>query len=207
MAYLTRIEFAELCQMANRNLGNYIKRKNVVIDPEMTDPDGNPMIDTDNPTNAAFLAKREKHLAKKSEKTDEPQKPNKPQQKKERKADSQKASVVAYVTEKEKVELRKKRAETDLAVARYEEMIGRLIPKELMKKIITSLGQSFQISYKDGAEALIAEFSHKKKLTPNESAQMRSVLFATINESHAKSIDNAKKEMQAMLKDLKNGKR
>lgn len=216
MAYLTRPEFAEKCQIANKDLGNYIKRKKVILDHDMTDPDGNPMIDDSNPVNVKYYEGRMNMLAKKAGKLPEEKKPEskpEPEEKVELPKKNPKSKkkqldeTTTHVTEKDRVDLRKRKAEADLAEAKYKVMVGDLIPKELMKKIIIELGKSFITSYKDGAETLLQELTHRKKFSPEEKAQSRTVLVQLINDSQEKCVNTAQKKMDVLIKDWqkKNG--
>ena len=74
-----------------------------------------------------------------------------------------------------------------------------------MEKIMVVLGKSFQTTYKDAAEALIAEIAHRKKLSAKQSAQLRAELFQTINDAHKRSISEAKREMKEVLKEINKG--
>lgn len=106
--------------------------------------------------------------------------------------------------QKAEIELELKRAriinlELDSAKKR-----GENIPTDIVSSIISALGHNFQRSYKAGAESLMMEFNHKNKIPPEQVAKLKSDLIKQINKSQKNAIDEAVKELQALIEKQSN---
>ena len=78
---------------------------------------------------------------------------------------------------------------------------GELIPTELVRPVIAQLAKSLASNFKSGADNLIVEISHRKKMTGAELADLRAILVGIVNDSISKSVKDSKKMSEHIARD------
>ena len=79
---------------------------------------------------------------------------------------------------------------------------GESIPTNMVSGVVSTLGRSFQSSYKNGAEALLLEIVHKAKLSPELEAKFKGKLIELINTAHADAIKEAKTTIETIISEV-----
>lgn len=209
MAFHTKSEFAALCGCKTGNLTNEIKRGRVVMTEDY--------IDDSLPINREFLDHRKELMRKKAEElgeSDQTQPVNlnldqlpaaihtrsrsltpvsqAPKSKPDTGAATLNKAKAQSAIDKNEIEIMLKRQ-------KYETLMGKNVPTDIVKLIIKQLGQSMINSYRTGAEALLTEIGHKKGLTPAESADLKQKLVSIINQAHDHGIKMAKVSMRELV--------
>lgn len=100
---------------------------------------------------------------------------------------------------KAKADLDKKLVDVRIAKLTESKLRGDNIPTKMVRDMISALSKSFISSYKDAADRFLIEISHRKRLSSDESAEMKGELVKIINMAHDRSIDAAKIEMKAIV--------
>ena len=111
--------------------------------------------------------------------------------------------------ESDALELRKKKAEiafkeaqankTELQAAKLR---GESIPTALVSGVVSTLGRSFQTNYKNSAESLLIEMSHKLKIPPELEAEFKGKLIEVINKAHADALVAAKSTIDSIVSEV-----
>lgn len=108
-------------------------------------------------------------------------------------------SVYGANLKKAQVSLSKVEIETKIKELEYEKLLGKNIPTEHVKVVITQLGKSFISNYKDGADSFLTEIGHRKKISSTDMAQLKLLLVEIINRSHEKAIEMAKAAVKNII--------
>lgn len=198
MALHTKKEFAALCGITTSNLTTYASRGKIELTGDM--------VDDTKKINVDFLNYRlQLQKDKETEKHHGSQRiqseidlfsasntvKNIPEDPDESDAPLQRKKSLA--------DLEKKLVDIKKAELEYLILKGKHVPTELVRELFRELGQSFQTSYKDGADALLTEISHRKKLAPDEHATLKGQLTNLINQAHKKAIATAQREVEALV--------
>ena len=231
MARLSRIEFAELCGVSNAYVTQYIGRGKIIE--EKFEGYKKKMIDTDNLYNKDFMSSRvlkatqeklktissEKGLEvelKIKPKKKEPVKKSTPKKKEvvkkesisvpDNDSESSNSDVSGYDLDnlKKQRDIELKEVNIRINTLREKKMMGDLIPKDLVQRMISQLSQSFLQTYTDKSEVFLVNASHRNKLSADATAELKGELIQMINLAHDKSISEAKKEFKTIVSDVKN---
>lgn len=188
MALLSKQEFSTLCTIKTKDLSVYIGRKKVVVRPD-------DMIDTEDPMNIAFMDKKgvtaatvasvpsgraAKAEGKKPAKGDkaQPAAASKP-------ADPDQPEYHISTAKLKHLDTQKREEEIKHLRLKNSKISGELIPAALVEPLFVQHNQSFLTSFNQVAAAILTEFAHIKKFTPEEMAQMRTRMVAQINKGMA----------------------
>ena len=208
MAFHTQKDFAELIGKTRGWLNVYIRDRGKVIL-------SGDFIDDKHPTNAAFL---KKWVAKKNEvkKKPAPKKTPGPNITKPKSVETKlKAPNISEPVEvpidspEDDLDRQKKVAEIRFKLSQIEKndlqsakLRGDSIPTALVSGVVSTLGRSFQSSYKNGAEALLLEIAHKAKLSAKLEAEFKGQLIKLINKAHADAIKQAKTTIETIVSEV-----
>lgn len=99
--------------------------------------------------------------------------------------------------------VRFKKSQVDINVLKAEKLRGDSIPTAMVSGIISSLGHAFLNTYKNGAESLMMEFTHKHKMPSDSIAVLKGKLIKLINRAHADAIKKAKAELRSAISEAK----
>lgn len=103
---------------------------------------------------------------------------------------------------KDATEIRRKESVIALNELRARKMRGELLPADIVMNLFIMLAQQFQSNYKNGANHMIMEISHKAKLPAEVTSEMRTLLTSTINNSHKSAVSQTKKQLETLIADL-----
>lgn len=193
MAQYSKKEFAGMCSMPSKNLATYIGRGAVIVNDQGK-------IDTDIMMNRDFLRKREEKHGKKTPETVIEPRPHKPASVKLNAVDADKEIIYERKKEYEARRVDKIEVETKLKELELQNKMGRLIDTDLVRTIIIQLGKSFITNYKDGANNFLMEIAHRKKMSPDELADLRGVQVKLINRFHDAAVNDAIKQLEMVIK-------
>ena len=205
MGLISKQAFADQAALTVSNLGNYIRRGNVIESPDFPG-----YIDSDIAENQTWMQKRLVLLAKKG--LEKPEKPLEsaeiPQKQAEKPAIQQKKSqepaekagkpdkiaskLLGLEEQKKTAEIERIISATKLNHLRIQKQEGELIPFGLLKPIISQLVLSLVSSFKNGGENLITEFCHRHALDAAAQAALRKSLKNIINQAVDEGVDNAR---------------
>lgn len=231
MARLTRKEFAELCGVSNAYVTQYIGRGKIIE--EKFEGYRKKMIDTDNLYNKDFMSSRvlkatqEKLKTVSAEKGLEVELKIKPKKKTpvkktvlQRKVDVREESIPVQDNDpelsgsdisgydldnlKKQRDIELKEVNIRINTLKEKKMMGDLIPKDLVQRMISQLSQSFLQTYTDKSEVFLVNASHRNKLSADATAELKGELIQMINIAHDKAITEAKKEFKTIVSDVKN---
>lgn len=198
MALHTKKEFAALCGITTSNLTTYASRGKI----ELTGG----MVDDTKKINVDFLNYRLQ--LQKDKETEKHHESKNVQREIDLFSASKPAKTIPEDIDESDAPLQRKKSLADLekklvdikkAELEYLILKGKHVPTELVRELFRELGQSFQTSYKDGADALLTEISHRKKLAPDEHATLKGQLTNLINQAHKKAIAAAQREVEALV--------
>ena len=91
------------------------------------------------------------------------------------------------------VEIKQKESATKLNQIRLDKQQGELIPTELMKPIILQFSKAMSHGFKNAADEIIVEISHKKKMSASMTADLRKRLTELVNETIKTAVSTARK--------------
>ena len=209
MALHTKKEFAKMCGLTTGNLSNYATRKPVKI------VYSGDYVDDSIEPNKSFLAKRiaVKGVADEIEEKpdiihEKPQKiPNiqpatvpKPDEPNVKTAKTgSKGNLFEVKTE---AEIEKIKVDTRLKVLQEQFKKGQNMPTDAAKVMITQLGKAYISKFNAAADNLLMEIAKTKDMTRTEMALMRNRLAEIVNEASVSSVEEAKRHMRAVLKEI-----
>lgn len=182
MALYTKEEVREMCGVSRNYLNQYISRGSVIMSDNM--------IDDSIAENRQFIeARKKKGVDEKKEKPPPPKFEDIPlaDEEKEQFKDLSLRKKIA-----DTVKTEKQVHELELKIAKLQ---GEAVPIDLVKNVISQLSKSVISSFKDGADALLTEIAHSKKMTNAEHARLRGVLVDIVNGSMNNAIVTAKKDI------------
>lgn len=196
---MKKSDFAKMIGVVAAYVDTYVKRGRIIVTAE-----NSKMVDITNPTNADFA-----RWVRENKKT----KVAIPVEKKS--IEVPKVHVEKYTTEEPKTEaektvnkimIRKNEADLEKKLVDIEEkklknskLRGETIPTKMVKDLIAQLSKSMISAYKDSAQQLLVEFSHRKKLSASEESEMNGELIKIINSSHDKAISESKKQLEVIV--------
>jgi len=195
MPRLTQPEFAEKCGIGLNYLSVNKKRSKVVVDEHG-------FVDDMNPINQLFLQKclsRPKKVS--SEAVEEitiPEKKKKKDKKLENDEFSRQNTLIKLQEEKGTLDIQVKNNSIQLQRLEIQKKKGELVPTESVKNLIIKHSESIKTSYSEASDNLIVIISHKKQLSSEEIADIRSQFVKIVN----KAIDNAISFTLAGLKNV-----
>jgi hypothetical protein len=207
-------ELAKMLGVHPAYIDTYIKRGNIVADGKL--------VDTTHPANASFIqhiirknAEKErfnavqeivveenKFVAPKSDVkpskkgTKQTQNTKQTQQSNENQGDE---SIYNIKIQKEQADLEKKLLDAERVRLINAKMRGENVPTKMVKNLVSQFSNSIITTYKDAADRLIMEFSHRKKLTLEEKAEMKGELISIINRAHDEAIEKTKTELESII--------
>jgi hypothetical protein len=206
-------EFAKMLGKHPAYVDTYIKRNQIV-----TCANGK-MIDITNEANVSFMRHIQRNNEIKEQQVD--QQPKKGYQKKTTTKKTTAKNVVApqlkpqdyssidptesnqgiynIKIQKEQADLDKKLLDAERVRLVNAKMRGENVPTLMVKNLIAQLSKSFISNYKEAADRLLIEISHRKKLTITEEAEMKGLLVKIINESHDRAINEADKQLETII--------
>jgi len=206
MAFHTQADFAKLIGKSRGWLNVYVGRESIVMSGEY--------IDDKIEKNKKFL---DKWTAKKNEvkKKPAPKKLKSPNISEPVKVDlpapniSEPQEIDISDSKGDDLDTAKKKAEIRFKISQIEKndlqaakLRGDSIPTALVSGVVSTLGRSFQSSYKNGAEALLLEITHKAKLSSKLEAEFKGQLIKLINKSHADAIKQAKTTIETIVSEV-----
>ena len=213
MSFHPRKQFADMTGLTPGNLSNYITRGKVILSGDF--------IDDTIPVNIEFIKRRKELMLNKKTKRKPPaktktQKPDNPS-KPNIQAPAVNLEAVdipgaddfkdvgedpSLQTQKTEADIERIKTVTELNRMRIAKQEGELLPTELMLPIIKQMAIGLTSAFKNAAETLIIEISHKKKLTADESADLRKRLTYVINSSVNDGVDEAKMNTDRIVTDF-----
>lgn len=202
MALLSKKEFSEVCGISTKDLATYIRRKKVIVN-------SHDFIDTTDDINKTFMEKRRGRVEEVSlpaaikgaemllpppEFGDIPagtdindiiSKPGQPISESERQKKYFDTIKIRGEIEKLKLDNAKKR--------------GEVIPSELIKPVFLQHNQNILTEFKNAADEILRDFSKKKSLSVNETAELKGKMVETINEAITKAVTASSKSVDAIV--------
>lgn len=196
---MKKSDFAKMIGVVAAYVDTYVKRGRVVV---LVD---NPkMVDITDPTNADFARWVRENKKAKSTIPVEKKSIEIPKVQIERKISEPLTSeaektVNKIMIRKNEADLEKKLVDIEEKKLKNSKLRGETIPTKMVKDLIAQLSKSMISAYKDSAQQLLVEFSHRKKLSASEESEMNGELIKIINSSHDKAISEAKKQLEVIV--------
>lgn len=209
MALHNKKDFAAIYGIEVKDLGNYRKRKQIVINGDM--------IDTNNPTNVYWIEKRLALLEKKNSKSavgtgvvsDEEDKLNKRSAGKKIKEANTKFTTPpetptnsdAYGLDLKikKQDLAKSEIETEIKKKKLEQVTGESVPTELVKNLMLHHNKSITVSFYNALTNFLVVVEQKAGLGILAMAELKAALKKEINLAVVDSLDNSKKTLRNII--------
>lgn len=227
MAFLSTVEFAERCNLSQGNLSNYKARGKCRMTGDFYD-DKDPINSMFLAARDAIAAKKKlgiktargnrwkekpKKKAVKEKKTEpdfggfvpddlppnKKQLPPEPNRQQYSQSDDDDGGGLQVV--KMKADIARINSVRELNQLKIQKQQGELIPTELVRPVIAQLAKSLASNFKSGADNLIVEISHRKKMTGAELADLRAILVGIVNDSISKSVKDSKKMSEHIARD------
>lgn len=204
MAFLSKSEFCELYLIKSKDLSNYIKRGNVVVD-----SDG--LINSDEDKNRQFIvrrrAKMDNALADPAIKSDSPRAAARMREVMDGDSDSPSdGSGIMSLTQSDQhykhylaVKTERSAESERLKIAK---MRGEVIPSELIPPVFLQHNQSFITAFKQAAEEMLTDYGKIKRFSIEEIAAMRAKLYSTINTYGKRAINDSLKAVAVIVQDF-----
>lgn len=229
MALYSSAEFARKCGISDAYLTMMKKRGKVVLNEQK-------MVDDTNPLNQIFL-ENQKELAvkralkvKKSEESvdvlleEQESKPEvvdlrkKPKNGNGKKKEVKNGSASAHLAQetleklsldrkKREIEIEKMQRETHLLSLQQDKLAGKLIPTDMVKGLFAQHFKSVVMTFKQGIDQIVTEFSKKSKLNRNETAELKGQMIRIINKSVEEAIHVSKKDLSNIVSEYSQIKR
>lgn len=204
MALYKLKEFAEVCGLKQNALSNAKARGKIIVNE-------NRMVDTGNPANAVFL---ELYRAKSGAADDPSAALPVPKSATADVDTGQKAADAApsgrqggelFKLDREKKAIDIEKAKQDLELSRIKEqkIRGELIPTALVRDAFTQLFGAFTVSFRQGSDNLITEWTQIAHLNRNQQADLRKRLVKIVNSSIDAGIDDAKNRLDAIVEGMR----
>lgn len=199
MALHTKQDFAALCSLTVSNLGNYIKRKKVILSGDF--------VDDKLETNKIFLTKRSISKAKlepaSAEKILQVAEPVLPELNNLNVSDpntnTDDMNLVHLNKKKLHLENEKRQREIAILEVKKQKLHGIVIPTELVKIIFSQHFKAVTAEFQNAADNLLMEIAKRKDFNRNELAELRGQLTDIINIAINKSVDNSKKTIDNII--------
>jgi len=191
--------FAKMIGVVASYVDTYVKRGRIVVL-----ANDHTLVDITDPTNAAFAKWVRENKKTKSEVPIEKTKSEIPKINIERKISEPVTSeaektVNKIMIRKNEADLEKKLVDIEEKKLKNSKLRGETIPTKMVKDLISQLSKSMISSYKDAAQLLLVEFSHRKKLSASEESEMNGELIKIINISHDRAISETKKQLEVII--------
>lgn len=206
MELLTHAQFAKKCGLGNGNLTNYLKRGKVFRDE-------NGFYDPNNEVNALFIEKRGVRQVTEPEAPKAVVKSRKqkeaasiPQEKPPRQnyslptveADGSGTGIERTIRI---LEANKKKREVELLGLKIDKLNATVIPTDVVKLVFSQQFKHTVVSFKDGAEKLIARLAKEVELNREQTARIRGELVAIINDAVKESIAESRKSISGIIEE------
>lgn len=199
MILVPKKDFAKQCFLTVSNLGNYAKRKQVILSGDY--------VDLDIETNKIFLTKhstkKEKGKPKPTEEELTIADPEYSQTKNLPSTSSNESSedMSLILLNKQKIYLENQKKEREIAIleVRKQKLHGIVIPTELVKIIFTQHFKAVTAEFQNAADNLLMEIAKRKDFNRNELAELRGQLTDIINIAINKSVDSSKKTVENIV--------
>lgn len=212
MALFKKAEFAAYCEVSKAHVSMALKRGKLIE----TD-DGK--IDTENTTNAAFIAHCRELAAERTKPLENPvvspgePKPPKKQKKEPKQQIKVDPSVKKRIDEKFGVELDEKKARTEkinrelaLLEMKQMKMAGQVIPTDLVANTIRQLMQSVTVAFTDASDAFINDMAKSLSIDREKMALIRKQMKNIVNAAVNRAIDDAQKNINNIVQEHSQGK-
>jgi len=190
MARFTQKEFADECGVGTNYLSSY-KRQGYLNVGE----DG--YIDSEDPVNARFLAKRlgKPPKEKKPKGEQDAKNPIDPKTGEELPTYEESERLVKYFDSK------KREKEVEKLQIEIDKKRGEVIPSELIIPLFLQHNKSIITSFKNVCDAILTEYGKKKSFSSTEMADMRGRMIASINEGIHDAQDLTKSAVKVIIAD------
>lgn len=195
MSNFTKKEFADLCGMDTRKLAVYIGRGKIVVDKKG-------YIDDKNEINALFRAKNVVGKDEKRQEKVEKEAENTAKSQKAKRSESESNELLEIERRRKLAELEKTNTDIRILKLKEEKMIGGSMPIDLVKLVVSNLSKSFINEFKNSTNDILRVLSKTKEFSQAEMAEISGQMSHIINHSMKHSLDNSKKEMNAIVKDF-----
>lgn len=198
MILIPKKDFAKQCDLTVSNLGNYVKRKQVILSGDY--------VDVSIETNKIFLTKRSVSKAKVKDAPEkilvvgEPEYP-----KKELPpvalpiSDFSDLDLTLLTKEKLHLENQKREREISILEVRKQKLHGIVIPTEHVKVIFAQHFRAVTAEFQNAADDLLVKISKRYGFNANELAELRGELTEIINVAINKSVDASKKNIDNIV--------
>ena len=103
-----------------------------------------------------------------------------------------KSEISALNKRKTLIEIEYKQSKTNETKLKNAKLRGELIPTNMVVDMFGMLGHQFQTQYEHGASELVAEITHKLKVSNELRGEIGEKLTELINKSHKTAIEDAK---------------
>lgn len=205
MALYKLKEFAEVCGLKQNALSNAKARGKIIVNEDR-------MVDTGNPANAVFL---ELHRAKSGAASDDPgaalpvpKSAAADLETGQKAADAapggrQGGELFKLDREKKAIDIEKAKQDLELSRIKEQKIRGELIPTSLVRDAFTQLFGAFTVSFRQGSDNLITEWTQIAHLNRNQQADLRKRLVKIVNSSIDAGIDDAKNRLDAIVEGMR----
>ncbi|HTH58227.1 MAG TPA: hypothetical protein VL728_19410 [Cyclobacteriaceae bacterium] len=190
----TRAEFQKITGLSRGNLFNYIKRGKIIEE--------NGLIDDKNPVNLFFLERKGVVLEEiPQEKTTTPRPKNQSDESKvepydDDDVDSQGDQTLTGLNKTRiKVDIAKKRKETELLKLREQKIKGEIVPVADVSVLFSNHTQSIFSALKDWGDELIIEIAEEARLSGEQLARRRKRMIERLNNAVDRANLMTKKSM------------
>lgn len=218
MAFYKQAEFAEKIGKTRGWLNVYVKRGNIILSGDYIDDS----IEKNQKFFNKWIKKKNEPKPEKKvvvvpepekivpEKLEGPQigKPKIIEQKRKAPNIQEPEKIDLSDSPEDALDIQKKKAEIRFKISQIEKnelqsakLRGDSIPTNLVQGVISTLGRSFQSSYKNGAEVLLIELAHQLKMSAKVEAKFKGKLIELINKAHADAIKEAKTTVETIISD------
>lgn len=193
MAFLSKNELCELCNVKVKDFSIYVKRGNVVMNGDF--------IDSNNEINKKFIERRKSRFSNepKINKTVE-QKPLPPPNIQTEKIESSEGQTY---TESERqlkyLDTIKRQKEIDKLDIEIQKKRGEVVPSEMIKPIFLQHNQSIITEINNRLDEFIRIFSKKRSLTVEEIADIKGNVVEWTNESMNRAILTSVKGIESVI--------
>ena len=213
MAIYNLQEFCEVSGIKINQIAIYAKRGKIVRSGERGQ-----FIDTDIRENMDFIVNRKaksqikQHQEKlelkevqeieKAERIELKSKPKaKPLPIKKPAPDPEAMLMVGVKRKLEESKLQKNLMENERARLDIQYKLGKALPTDLVKIVVTQLGQSFCTTYRTGTEQLFEGLARKYAMSSQDIAEFKANLVVVINDCHARAIKTAKGSVKKIIEE------
>lgn len=200
MPLYSRSDFAKLCGKSRGYITQYVTRRKLIMSGDFIDTGEQQNFDMMNKWLAQKAEKEESEApdiqqpSKQSpnKSVSDPEPPPPPRVPNTTQRVDPDFTISALDRKKSEADLELKESKIRLSKLQEAKLRGDNIPTSMVRSVVSLLGQSFQGSYKNGAQKLLLDLAHEMKMTQEQEAKYKGKLTKLINESHANAIKEAK---------------